>query len=94
VWTAPGRSLSPMLFITSDGGSERLVQEIPLSVTKLPRASWQLLIDKVADNLQVWKRKLIYKSGRLTLIKTTLAAVPVHRTISTELPARVGCVKP
>jgi hypothetical protein len=39
---------------------------IPLSVSKLPRSSWQQLIDRVADKLLVWKGALMHKSGRLT----------------------------
>jgi hypothetical protein len=59
---------------------------IPLSVTKLPRSAWQLLIDSVADKLPTWKGKLLHKSGRTMLIKSTLAAVPVHTSIGLELP--------
>jgi hypothetical protein len=59
---------------------------IPLSVTKLPRSAWQPLIDSVADKLPTWKGKLLHKSGRTTLIKSTLAAVPVHTSIGLELP--------
>jgi hypothetical protein len=60
---------------------------IPLSITKLPKTAWQYLIDSVADKLSSWKGAMIYRSGRLTLIKTTLSAVPVHTAISLELPA-------
>jgi hypothetical protein len=60
---------------------------IPLSITKLPKTAWQYLIDSVADKLSSWKGAMIHRSGRLTLIKTTLSAVPVHTAISLELPA-------
>jgi hypothetical protein len=68
---------------------------IPLSITSLPKSAWQYLIDKVADRLSVWKGNLMHRSGRLTLIKSTLSAVPVHKTISLELPAwvRKGLIK-
>jgi hypothetical protein len=59
---------------------------IPLSVTKHPRSAWQPLIDSVADKLPTWKGKLLHKSGRTTLIKSTLAAVLVHTSIGLELP--------
>jgi hypothetical protein len=50
---------------------------IPLSTGKLPKAAFQLLIDKMADKLSAWRGRLMHRSGRLTLIKTTLAAIPV-----------------
>jgi hypothetical protein len=62
---------------------------IPLSTTKLLKSSWHSLIDKVADKLPVWKGNLMHKSRRLTLIKTTLSAVPIHSAISLEFPAWV-----
>jgi hypothetical protein len=62
---------------------------IPLSVTSLPKNAWQCLIDSVADKLPPWKGTLMHKSGRLTLIKSTLTAIPIHTTISLELPAWV-----
>jgi hypothetical protein len=62
---------------------------IPLSVSKLPRSSWWQLIDRVVHKLPVWKGALMHKSGRLTLIKTTPATIPMHTDISVELPGWV-----
>jgi hypothetical protein len=59
---------------------------ILLSTTKLPRSAWYSLIEKVADRLPVWKGNLMSKFGRLTLIKTTLSAVPIRTAISLEFP--------
>jgi hypothetical protein len=60
---------------------------IPLSIMSLPRAVWHHLIDDMADRLPGWKGNLMHKSDHLTLIKSTLAMVPVHAAISLELPA-------
>jgi hypothetical protein len=62
---------------------------IPLSVTSLLKAAWQRLIYNVADKLPPLKGKLMHKSGRLTLIKSTLAAVLIHSALCLELPAWV-----
>jgi hypothetical protein len=43
----------------------------------------------VADKLLVWKGNLMHKSGRLTLMKTTMSIMPIHSAISLELPAWV-----
>jgi hypothetical protein len=59
---------------------------IPLSTGKLPKAAFQLLIDKMADKLPAWRGRLMHRSGRLTLIKTTLAAIPVYSAISHAFP--------
>jgi hypothetical protein len=58
---------------------------IPLSVTKLSRSALQKLLDKVANKLPIWKGKLIHRSGRLTLIKTTMSAITVYTSISMGL---------
>jgi hypothetical protein len=45
---------------------------IPLSVSKLPKSSLQLVADKVAERLPVWKGRLMNQSWRLALIKIHL----------------------
>jgi hypothetical protein len=54
--------------------------------SKLPRSVLQPLADQMANRLPVWKGKFMHWSGRLTLIKTTLVAISMYTTISTELP--------
>jgi hypothetical protein len=59
---------------------------IPLSVSKLPKSALQPLVDQVVDKLPAWHGRLMHRSGQLTLIKTTLSAVPVYTSISLGLP--------
>jgi hypothetical protein len=59
---------------------------MPLSVYKLPCSALQPTVDKMAGKLPAWKGKLLHRNGRLTLVKTTLAAMPVFTAISVELP--------
>jgi hypothetical protein len=40
----------------------------------------------VTDKLRAWKGRLMHHNNCLTLIKTTLAAIPVYTTISIKLP--------
>lgn len=51
---------------------------LPLSIRKLPKASLQPLIDKIAKCPLAWKGRLLNRSGHLTLTKSTLRAIPVH----------------
>jgi hypothetical protein len=59
---------------------------IPLLVSKLLKSALQPLVDQVADKLPAWCGHLMHRSGRLTLIKTTLCAVSVYTSISLGLP--------
>jgi hypothetical protein len=59
---------------------------IPLSVTKLPKPALQPLLDRAADRLPIWKGRLLHRCGRLTLIETTLSAIPIYTTINVALP--------
>jgi hypothetical protein len=60
---------------------------ILLSVTKLPKIALQPLLDKAAGKLPIWKGRLMHHNNRLTLIKTTMTAMPVCTSISIGLPS-------
>jgi hypothetical protein len=62
---------------------------IPLSATKLPKSTFHLLIDRMVDTLPSWKGRMMNKSNRLMLVKTTLSAMPSHIAICVELPSWV-----
>jgi hypothetical protein len=60
---------------------------IPLSTEKLLKSALQPLLYKMSDKLLAWKGRLMNRTGGLTLIKTTLSAMPLYTmTISVELP--------
>jgi hypothetical protein len=60
---------------------------LPLSMGKIPKVVLHVLIDQMANRLPSWKGHLMHRSGRLTLIKITLAAILVYTVMSQELPA-------
>jgi len=62
---------------------------VPLSTRPLPKCHFRPLIDKVADKLPAWQGKLMNRSGRLTLVKSTLSALPFYLTMSDKLPSWV-----
>jgi hypothetical protein len=55
-------------------------------VSNLPKTAWQPLIDRVTDKLPIWKGNLLQRSGRLTLIRTTLTGVTFYLAISLGIP--------
>jgi hypothetical protein len=59
---------------------------IPLSMSKLSKASLQPMVDKMADNLSAWKGNIMHRSVCLALIKLTLYATSVYTAISIKLP--------
>jgi hypothetical protein len=59
---------------------------MPLSVWKLPKSSWQPMINRVADKLLPWKGQLLNQSGRLELIRSTLTAMAVYIAICIGFP--------
>jgi hypothetical protein len=62
---------------------------ILLSTGKLPMATFQPLVDMMAGKLPVWQGRLMHHSGRLTLIKKTLAAILVYSAISHTFSPKV-----
>jgi hypothetical protein len=58
---------------------------LPLSTSKLPKSAFQPLANRVANKLLAWKGRILHHSGRLTLIKTMLCAIPVYTSISISL---------
>jgi hypothetical protein len=59
---------------------------IPLSVHQLWKVALEPLVDKVVDRHPVQRGSMVNKSGWLTLIKSTLSAIPIHTCLVLELP--------
>lgn len=59
---------------------------ISLSPSGLRKAHIELMVDKIKGRLPTWKAGLLHKSGRLSLMKSTLSAMPIYTLISIHLP--------
>jgi hypothetical protein len=59
---------------------------LPLSVRKLLKSKFLLLIEKIADYLPGWKATLMHPAGRVALIRAVLTAVPIHHFIAVQCP--------
>jgi hypothetical protein len=52
---------------------------IPLSIRRLTAAAFQPLVDRLADKLPTWRASMMPRAGRLALISSVLAAIPLHQ---------------
>jgi hypothetical protein len=59
---------------------------VPLSLWKLRIQDLQQLIDNLHDKLSGWHAGLLSKGDHLVLIKSVLAATPIHIMLATEIP--------
>lgn len=57
-----------------------------VSPKKSSKADWQLLIDKVANNLPHQKAEFMNKVRRLTAIKVVLFVILIHQMLALKLP--------
>jgi hypothetical protein len=59
---------------------------LQLALRPLTRAEWQPLLDAVFTTIPAWQRGLIQRASRLMLIKSIIAARPIHHILVSELP--------
>lgn len=59
---------------------------IQLAIKALTRADWQPLLDQVRKFIPAWQRGLIQRSGRLILVKSVIAARPIHQLMVLNAP--------
>jgi hypothetical protein len=58
----------------------------PLSTGALSKNHYVPLVEKVAAKLPWWQGPLMNESGRFTLVKSTLSAMPIYLAMSDKLP--------
>ncbi|KAL4383150.1 hypothetical protein GQ457_15G021490 [Hibiscus cannabinus] len=63
---------------------------LPLGASRNSLQLWSPLIDKFKNKLAGWKAKLLSFAGRLTLVKSVLASLPVYFISLFPLPAAVN----
>lgn len=58
-------------------------------IKQLGRAEWQPIVDQARRLTPAWQRGLIQRPGRLILIKSVMAARPIHQMMVLDAPAWV-----
>ncbi|KAG8369646.1 hypothetical protein BUALT_Bualt14G0035300 [Buddleja alternifolia] len=59
---------------------------VPITHGRASPGTYRSLIDRVQSRLSSWKAKLLNFAGRLTLVKSVMAALPIHTMQSAWLP--------
>ncbi|XP_077246042.1 uncharacterized protein LOC143885884 [Tasmannia lanceolata] len=62
---------------------------LPLGVGKHGKASWNPIVERVERRLATWKRNLVSRGGRLTLIKAVLANIPIYQLSLFKCPISI-----
>jgi hypothetical protein len=58
---------------------------IPLSVRRLSGEAFQPVVERLADKLPTWKASMMPRAGRLVLVRSVLAAIPLHQLMVLSL---------
>jgi hypothetical protein len=61
---------------------------LPLGLRKATAGQLQYLVDRMGDRLPAWKARLLHRSGRLELLRTTLSAMPIHAMMALDIPIK------
>ena len=63
---------------------------LPLGAAHKSMAIWDNIEEKMHKRLALWKRNYISKGGRITLIKSTLASLPLYQMSLVRMPISVA----
>ncbi|BFG35445.1 hypothetical protein CerSpe_217190 [Prunus speciosa] len=62
---------------------------MPLLHSRVTKATYETLVDKVKHRLASWKGRFLSLAGRATLIQAVTASIPIYAMQTTKLPASV-----
>ena len=63
---------------------------LPLGAHHKTSSSWDGVEERMRRRLAQWKRQYISKGGRITLIKSTLASIPIYLLSLIRIPKAVA----
>ena len=63
---------------------------LPLGAPNRATSMWDGVEERVRRRLALWKRQYISKGGRITLIKSTLASMPIYQMSIFPMPKTVA----
>jgi hypothetical protein len=62
---------------------------LPLGLKKPTAAQLQYLVEAVANRLPGWRASMLNRAGRLELVRSTLAAIPIFALMSLDVQAEI-----
>ncbi|XP_077223456.1 uncharacterized protein LOC143857069 [Tasmannia lanceolata] len=63
---------------------------LPLGVGRLNKSLWDPIVERIERRLETWKRNLVSKGGRLTLVKSVLDNILVYYLSLFKFPVNVS----
>ena len=63
---------------------------LPLGGNLLSKEFWNPVLEKVSKRLEGWKKGLLSRGGRLTLIQLVLSSIPVYFLSLFKLPMGIA----
>ncbi|RVW66266.1 LINE-1 retrotransposable element ORF2 protein [Vitis vinifera] len=63
---------------------------LPLGARHKALSTWDGVEERIRRRLARWKRQYLSKGGRITLIKSTLASIPMYQMSIFRMPKRMG----
>jgi len=62
----------------------------PIFTTRRTAHSYQYLVDKICLHIKGWQTKYLSMAGRATLIKASVASIPLYAMQTTLLPQKIS----
>ena len=59
---------------------------VPIHLSRVRKGTYHHVLEKVKMKLARWKANMLSVAGRVTLIQTTTAAIPIYSMQTTKLP--------
>ncbi|XP_077239712.1 uncharacterized protein LOC143880611 [Tasmannia lanceolata] len=63
---------------------------LPLGMGRPHKSEWDPIVERIERRLDTWKRNLVSKGGRLTLIKAVLSNIPIYQLSLFKCPVYVA----
>jgi hypothetical protein len=61
----------------------------PISLKELPGEAWQIILQKIKDQFEIWGASWLNPAGRVVLIKAVISSIPIFQFSALYAPAGI-----